>query len=287
MLRFFLVRCLMLALTVVFSTSCATQSVPGVQILQQHNLGAELAETSGLWCDSQHLYTVNDSGNLAIIYQLDNSAKILKRMQLDVKNRDWEALSADAQAWYVADIGNNYAKRKQIQLYQVPRTEALSQIKTIELHYPESQQELVAYGHDRDAEALVVNGDALVMFSKSWLSEIAHVYVLNKKDSKQNLIASHHVEGLPGMVTGATYIEGTDHYVLVGYEGSGIFTPFIARLNPDFTLYDYYKLPSLGQVEAVCSQPDGKLWLTQESSFLSSAKLVNIEFVTPYQPRRK
>lgn len=264
------------------SLSCATQPVVGVKIVERHRLNKEVAETSGLWCDEQSMYTLNDSGNAPVLYQLNTRGQIEKRFPLDVSNRDWEALAGDEHSWYVADIGNNSGRRKDIFVYKVPRHKPEEKITTLKLQYQQATKKIEPYAHDRDAEALVTKGNQLVMFSKSWRSNILHVYILDKEESTQQLVSRYDVEGLPGMVTGAAYVEKSDHYVLVGYDGRGLFTPFIARLGGDFSLFDFQKLPSLGQVEGVCVRPNGEVWLTQESSLMSSAKLVNVEFKKPY-----
>ena len=55
----------------------------------------ELRESSGLCFADNKLYTINDSGNAPILYEISPKGKILHRDSLSIRNRDWEAVEKE------------------------------------------------------------------------------------------------------------------------------------------------------------------------------------------------
>jgi hypothetical protein len=89
------------------------------------------------------------------------------------------------------------------------------------------------------------------------------------------------VVGLPGVVTGGDFDKKYNRFILAGYElkEMGRFAPFIAILNRDLSLHKVFELKGYGQVEGLCVTSNGQIWFTQESSFLSSHKIVKLDLV--------
>lgn len=278
-----------LALTLSFLSinSCAIAGQSKFSVVETLSLPATLEESSALYCESaERIYSVNDSGNAPIVFQLNEKAQIVsERTPKNVKNRDWEALTADDTFFYVGDIGNNRGTRKNVLIYKFPRSESdTGKTKTLSVGYEENRpKENESLNHDFDAEALVAVDEHLVLFSKSWQTDKLRVYLLDKSKEKQRLSAQSIVEGIPGVITGADYDKVNHRYVLVGYPSKrvGFGDPFLVFLDDNFALIDTISLAGYGQVEGVCAHPSGQIWFTQESSIFSSSKLVKLKLASP------
>lgn len=250
------------------------------------DLPQELAETSGLACLNEQLWTINDSGNAAVIYQLNARGDVLRRLPLTVRNVDWEAVTSFDNNLFIGDIGNNAGARHELTIHQVSSPETQSQVvKSWQIRYPDQPSGLlVAYDHDFDAEALVaLNNRRLMLFTKSWHSDISHVYQIDLASTQPIVMQKRaDIVGLPGIVTDAAVDPATGHYLLVGYQNyrrnllqfafSGEFSPFIATVDQQFNVLEVQNLPFDGQVEAVtvCS---GQRWFSAEKSTKQPARL--------------
>ncbi len=90
----------------------------------------DLAELSGLaHCRSipDQLWAVNDRGDQARLYALSPKAELLQTYHLrGESNQDWEDLAcgrcanSDSECLYIADIGDNHGKRRDIKLFMIP-----------------------------------------------------------------------------------------------------------------------------------------------------------------------
>lgn len=274
------------AISFISINSCAVAGQSDYLIIKSHSLPSELEESSALYCaGNDQIYSINDSGNAPIIFQLNDNGDILSQRSPDnVKNKDWEALTADDEFFYVGDIGNNRGTRKNVFIYKLPRNEIdKAKTKKLSVSYEGNNHKAnESLNHDFDAEALVAVGDDLVLFSKSWRTDVLNVYLVDKNKGKQKLSANITVEGIPGVITGADYDKMNERYVLVGYPSKrvGFGDPFIVLLDKDFTLIETIPLPGYGQVEGVCAHPSGQIWFTQESSIFSSSKLVKLKLAS-------
>ncbi|MFT5312597.1 MAG: hypothetical protein ACI8Z9_001075 [Paraglaciecola sp.] len=268
-----------------FSCRMAPLNTGAYKVLQQHALPAELSESSGLYCSKEGgIYTINDSGNEPVVYQLSEDGQIESMLSLSAKNVDWEAITGDQTHFYVADIGNNKGDRHFLTVYKYGKQiQSSAHPKAIEIgykyNYPADNEYL---HHDFDAEALVARGQHLVLFSKSWKSQVLNVYLLDKETDQQTLQAFATLDNLPGVVTGADFDNKNQRYVLVGYRRGplGLAEPFVAVLNVDFELQYWHELEGFAQVEGVCAHPNGELWFTQEDSFFGENKLVKIQLAS-------
>lgn len=121
----------------------------------------ELPEGSGLAASRRtpgRFWSHNDSGK-PVIFALDGNGQVTGRLTVPgAKVDDWEAIAVgpcpSGSCLYVADIGDNKARRRQITIYRVAEPEALTEPVQVTgvLHavYPDSAH---------DAETLLVAGD--------------------------------------------------------------------------------------------------------------------------------
>lgn len=261
--------------------SLATDSSKYI-VLEEFLLSQELKETSGLYCPNvDSAYTINDSGNNPVIYNIDYAGRIQKKISVDTKNSDWEALTGDSDFFYIGDVGNNNGQRKFVQVHVVPNQSSNSEnnASTLKLSYINNVINKNKYlDHDFDAEALISLDDNLLLFSKSWNTGTLFIYQLNKTEPIQLLEHVAEIKGLPGFVTGGDFDSKNNRFILVGYKLNRMksFTPFITILNKDLSLQTYFELLDYDQVEGVCVTPNGEVWFTQEGSFFTNHKLVKL-----------
>jgi len=267
----------------VLVSACAVQyPTPNAQLQIKSivNLPKELSETSGLFCDVDGMYSLNDSGNAPIIYRINYQGEIIERTRLPLTNKDWEAITADASSFYIADVGNNKGKREQVEIHKVNRSN-VNDITTITLKYEGNDaSNNIPYAHDFDSEAMVKHGDDLLLFSKSWKTGITHVYKVNEGEIEQTISTFASIDGLPGVVTGVDFDQHQNKFVITGYKSDpfGNFSTFMAQISKDFTLLDVWPLEQYKQVEGICVDNNGMYWFSEEATegrkaSLSSAKV--------------
>ena len=121
----------------------------------------ELPEGSGLAASRKtpgRFWSHNDSG-AAMLFALDGSGRVIGRLALPgAKVEDWEAVAVGScpsgSCIYVADIGDNNARRRRITIYRVAEPAAatgpLQVADVFHATYPD---------HAHDAEALLVTDD--------------------------------------------------------------------------------------------------------------------------------
>jgi hypothetical protein len=156
--------------------------------------GRALPEASGLAVSRrspQRLWLINDSGNDAELHALDLDTGTLKTLAvLGAANTDWEDLASfthENQPWLaVADIGDNRARREEIQVHLLPEPGDLSVTgvkvhTTLHLTYPDGP---------RDAESMAID------------SRTGILYVLSKRDPQPRLYSVDVSRSLAGTGSG-------------------------------------------------------------------------------------
>ncbi|MFC4654622.1 hypothetical protein ACFO3I_06265 [Rheinheimera marina] len=235
-------------------------------------LPVALGESSALSCEHGSLWSLNDSGNKAEVFQLSFSAQLQRQQALKLTNRDWEALAWAGDVLWLADVGNNDGSRSELQLYGLNRQ--LKPEQRIRIRMPESSS--LPYQHDVDFESLVYWQQQLWLVSKSWKSLTARFYPINSSAPEQSLPQPRYEVTLPFLVTDASAVPGTDQLVLVGYAPpqqrfwqmiQGKFEVWMALLDGEGKLIKQQQLPVDTQVEGACVDPAGQLWLSSEVGY--------------------
>jgi hypothetical protein len=131
----------------------------------------EIVEASGLarsQRDPGLLWTMNDGGSKPRLYALGEAGLHRGRIKLEeAKNRDWEDLSSFSigeQAYLlVADIGDNDARRKHVQLLVVPEPDLSLDNKVkvepawkVDFEYPDGPRDAEAVAADPDNQRVLV-----------------------------------------------------------------------------------------------------------------------------------
>ncbi|GAB5557184.1 MAG: hypothetical protein SchgKO_13970 [Schleiferiaceae bacterium] len=135
----------------------------------------ELEEISGMAIGADGLlYAHSDSGNEPILYGLDSTGTIVRKVYFtNATNVDWEEMTTDEQGnFYIGDFGNNANKRKNQVIYKLSAKEFYqSDTLTAEIirikfddqnQYPPEEYQL-----NYDMEAMIVRRGRIYLFSKN------------------------------------------------------------------------------------------------------------------------
>ena len=129
-----LAACVFAALFVVAALSPETAAGPCTTIGETAML-RDVPEASGLAVSRRHagvFWTHNDSGNETVLFAVDAMGHARGRVRVPSRTRDWEDLSAgpcppadgaqgeSGDCLYIADIGDNDAARRNVQVLRVP-----------------------------------------------------------------------------------------------------------------------------------------------------------------------
>ncbi len=254
------------------------------------DLPKKVDETSGLIFFNQLFWTINDSGGKATIYGIDEtSGKIVKKVKItNAQNIDWEDIAQDENFIYVADTGNNAAKRKEFQIYKVSKSDILNQadndveVKAIVItfKFKNLPEKLKTHNHNFDMESLVVVNGRLLVFSKNWANAKSTCYDVT--DGTAEEIAFYDPNGL---LTGADYDKVNNRIVAIGYHKYGKINqkpPFLMIIT-DFntskehlSIYDLSDVKGL-QTEGICLK-NGEIYITNEKNKKGIQSLKKIVF---------
>lgn len=252
-------------------------------------LPAEINESSGLAMRHGRLWTHNDSGNAATLFELTAAGDAIQRTVhlQNAVNVDWEALAQDEDTLYIADCGNNMGDRAWLQIYKIAWRD-LDQVQDggavptqrIEVRLADTEPERKRHAHNNDCEALTVVGDELWLFTKNWQDQHTRLYRINKETAVQQ-VETHGEFPARGLITGADFDAGTQRLALIGYRFSlfnvaaFIWLVPVTDNAPNWESATYHNISPVGQWEAILWQ-QGDLLLTRELSILGRAWLGKI-----------
>ncbi|MCO5723380.1 hypothetical protein [Robiginitalea marina] len=233
-----------------------------------------IQESSGLLLVGEHWVTINDSGNTPDLFVLDTtSLRLVRRVTVtNAGNTDWEDLAQDGDYIYIADIGNNLGARRDLRILRVSKSDFLSadalEAEIISFAYEGQTDFSGTANSDWDAEALLVAGDFLWIFTKQWQGQGTAAFRLPKTPGSHlaTRVADYAAGGL---VTGATPIQGGNGFLLLGYSTrlqpflihvpaaspAGGFPGATERLQPDW---------GFAQAEGIAEGALGKIFVSTE-----------------------
>ncbi|APQ18832.1 hypothetical protein [Maribacter hydrothermalis] len=235
-------------------------------------LPSDIFETSGLLYFNGNLITFNDSGNEAILYELDTlSLSIQRRVNIsNISNIDWEAISQDDEYIYIGDFGNNVGIRTDLAIHRILKDDYLNSnsvtATTIYFSY-EDQQEFQNDGNsDWDAEAFFVIDNSIVVLTKQWKSLGAAAYEFSKFPGTYVASRVGSINNV-GLITDATYETATNKLVVIGY--SSILSPFVGVVE-DLNFNSFFEGYTQQPLGLNFVQAEGITQTSAESYFFSS-----------------
>ena len=268
---------LILLLVLISLTACTMAKIPEGAI----ELPIKIDETSGLASFDDHFLTLNDSGGKATLYPFSKKGDRLGKYKIEgAINRDWEDIAQDSTHFYIADIGNNYATRKNLTIYIVNRAFKLED--SIKINYASQTKFKKKKKNKYDAETLIAYGDSLLIFSKNRKSRKTQLYAFPKKAGNYSLekLSTFDVNAL---ITGGDYDAANKRLILTGYLPD--YTQYIFKaenfqLNQlEEVVLERFQLPlSPAQIEAVKILDNGSVWITSEGEGANLPYLYEVDF---------
>ncbi|MBW8523450.1 hypothetical protein K0U91_11775 [Chryseobacterium chendengshani] len=230
-------------------------------------LNDSIQETSGLNFFDGKLYTFNDSGNPAELYEIEkNSGKILKALKVNTENKDWEALTNDGENFYIGDFGNNAGTRKDLKIYKIPfQNNQLENdlMKTISFYYPE-QKDFTSknISTDYDLESMIYLDGKIHIFTKEWASKATSHYIVDPEKFENQVAQKVESYKTGFVVTDACYYN--KKLYIVGYtKKTEVFLDIFSETEPGIfftknpTHYYLGSALSVGQIEGIAVDENG------------------------------
>lgn len=244
----------------------------------------ELGECSGLAAiDSSFMLAINDGGNTAELFVLNEQGRVRQKILLPgLENRDWEALAYLNDTLYIADLGNNANKRRDLRLLRIDfsgwrEQEQIKVLAALPVRYAE-QEAYPARPQNRhfDVEALCAVQDELWLFTKNRAEPYRRwTYIYRFKPQGDRLVLKRQDSlRLPKGLRETNWITGAS------YRDSAIWLSSYARL---YRLplneaghwngqYESYRLPHVSQFEAI-THFRGNWYLADERNTPQSGRL--------------
>ncbi|MBN2728008.1 MAG: T9SS type A sorting domain-containing protein [Bacteroidales bacterium] len=208
-------------------------SAQSIQINEICSLSDTLNENSGLCIDADsNIWTLNDGGNSPVIYQINTSGHIVKKIYIkNASNNDWESLTTDRNGhFFIGDFGNNDNTRQNLRILKIPDPTLISgdsiDAEFINFSY-EDQFSFppAADSMNFDAEAFIHLQDHLYIFTKNRTSPFSgYTYIYKLPDTAGTYIAEKMDSLYLGnamtelfQVTDATINYNEDEIMLCGY----------------------------------------------------------------------
>lgn len=243
-------------------------------LIEKYTLDDSIEETSGLIFHNNKLITHNDSGDGARLYEMDTISNNISRIITvsNATNSDWEDIAQDDNYIYIGDFGNNHGTRTDLKIYRINKAQydSNSNVTADIINFSYEDQTDFTDNSDTnfDAEAMIIKGDDLLIFTKNRGNHYCNAYRIPKVPGTHvaTQTSSYNVNGL---ITGAVYNEDRLEIFLTGYS-EGL-SPFIVYVS-DFSNNNVFngsviKTNILGggsQVEAIASIGNDRYFISRE-----------------------
>lgn len=235
-------------------------------------------ECSGLVQYQDKYYAMNDGPNDVNLYQFDlETGEVIETVEVQgVACTDWEAIAYDGNRFLIADIGNNAGKRDSLLLYLVdPVTWTCTD--TISFIWPDYEEPSSSFFHNWDCEAILLNGDEVIFFTKNRNDFYTNMYHLNL--DTEEIERGETIE-INRLVTDAAWAPNGD-IVLIGYTpfpNNFSMSAFIVDVEGgNYSLAHDIPLELRAQGEAILHLQDNKFLLGSESEDDQIGKLFELD----------
>ena len=256
-------------------------------ILETIVLPKIINETSGLEILNEVFITHNDSGGEPSLYffnlngEIINSIKLEEESFWEIYNNDWEDITADKDYIFIADTGNNFGNRDNLNIIKV-RTSDFSVEGKIDISYEDQQTFLPRQKHKYDAEALFLIEDKIAILSKDRSNLFTDLYLIDKESNLKQALESKITYNVNSLITGGDYNKDISLLALVSYNSNG--NQFLI-LFEDFNLenlsekkFRKFKIPlERAQIEAVKIIDNHTFWITSEDEGIGSPYMYKIK----------
>ena len=278
-------------LTLLIVSSCSDipedQNFDSAEIIETVVLPKIINETSGLEILNEVFITHNDSGGEPSLYFFNLNGEIINSKQLEeesyweIYNNDWEDITADENYLYIADTGNNFGTRDNLNIIKVKITD-FSVDGKIDIFYSDQKSFFPSSKHKYDAEALLIIEDKIALFSKDRDSLNTDLYLIDKKVKEKQELSSVANFNVNALITGGDYDRDLGVLALVSYSSNGeqyliLFEDFDIY-NPRNNSFKKYRIPiEKAQIEAVKIISENFFWVTSEDEGLGNPYMYKLK----------
>ena len=255
-------------------------------ILESIVLPKVINETSGLEILNEVFITHNDSGGEPSLYFFNLNGEIINSVKLDkesfwqIYNIDWEDVAADEDYIFIADTGNNFGNRDNLNIIKV-KTNDFSIDDKIDVAYKDQETFIPRPKHKYDAEALFLIEDKIAMLSKDRSNLFTDLYLIDKESSSRQVLESKVTYDVNSLITGGDYNEELRLLALVSYNSKGsqyliLFENFSLE-NLAEKKFRKIKIPiERAQIEAIKIIDNSTFWITSEDEGVGSPYMYKV-----------
>ncbi|MDC3219124.1 hypothetical protein OAT98_00875 [Flavobacteriaceae bacterium] len=273
--------------------SCSNKEIDSVEIdsaeiISKIELPKIINETSGLEFYNNHFITHNDSGGEPTLYIFNERGEVIETIGLnknpdfEIKNNDWEDITSDNKYLFVADTGNNFGNRDNLNIIRVSKGADFMVDGIIEISYSDQESFFPRPKHKYDAEAIIVIEDKIALFSKDRENLNTDLYLVNKNMNGSQILTSEVSYDVDTLITGGDFDEDLNLLALVSYNSNGnqyllLFENFELN-NLKKNTFKKFKIPlEQAQIEAIKIIDEKAFWVTSEDEGIGSPFMYKIE----------
>ena len=273
--------------------SCSNKEIDSVEIdsaeiISKIELPKIINETSGLEFYNNHFITHNDSGGEPTLYIFNERGEVIETIGLnknpdfEIKNNDWEDITSDNKYLFVADTGNNFGNRDNLNIIRVSKGADFMVDGIIEISYSDQESFFPRPKHKYDAEAIIVIEDKIALFSKDRENLNTDLYLVDKNQNGSQILTSEVSYNVNTLITGGDYDEERNLLALVSYNSNGnqyllLFENFELN-NLKKNTFKKFKIPlEQAQIEAIKIIDEKAFWVTSEDEGIGSPFMYKIE----------
>ena len=265
-----------------------TAEIDTVEIISKIVLPKIINETSGLEFYNNNFITHNDSGGEPSLYVFNEEGEIVETIGLnknpdfEIENNDWEDITNDNKYFFVADTGNNFGNRDNLNIIRVSIGTNLMVDGIIKISYSDQESFFPRPKHKYDAEAIIIIDDKIALFSKDRENLNTDLYLVDKDQNGQQILTSKFNYTVGSLITGGDYNKENSLLALVSYNSKGeqyliLFENFELN-NLENNNFTKYKIPiERAQIEAIKIIDQETFWITSEDEGIGSPFMYKIQ----------
>ena len=262
--------------------------IDSAEIVSKIVLPKIINETSGLEFYNNNFITHNDSGGEPSLYVFNEEGEIVETIGLnknpdfEIENNDWEDITNDNKYFFVADTGNNFGNRDNLNIIRVSKGTDFMVDGIIEISYSDQESFFPRPKHKFDAEAIIIIEDKIALFSKDRENLNTDLYLVNKNMNGSQILTSEVSYDVDTLITGGDFDEDRNLLALVSYNSNGnqyllLFKNFELN-NLENNTFKKFKIPlEQAQIEAVKIIDEKTFWVTSEDEGIGSPFMYKIE----------
>ena len=258
-------------------------------VLESIVLPKVINETSGLEILNEVFITHNDSGGEPILYffnlngEITNSVKLEEKSFWEIYNNDWEDITADEDYMFIADTGNNFGNRANLNIIKV-KINDFSIDGKIDIIYKDQEKFFSWFPrpkHKYDAEALFLIEDKIAVLSKDRSNLFTDLYLIDKESNSRQILESKITYDVNSLITGGDYNKELNLLALVSYNSKRnqyliLFEDFNLE-NLDKKKFRKIKIPiERAQIEAIKIIDNNTFWITSEDEGIGSPYMYKV-----------